>query len=198
MLPDYPFIKEKIRKKLDEEIRKEIRKDPFLSHIRTQCVNEGNILTSTSVNGFSESVELKPILAGGFEITEEEIIDKGPIALFSRIPEIARKIIDGRSRLLFEKMEEVTSRTGNIVDAKFQPLSPKIVLDALEKVEIDFDEYGNPLFPILVLSKDQYEKIKNEITKWEPDPELLRKHRELIETKRLEWIDRENSRKLVD
>jgi len=197
MLPDFPGIKGKIRKRLSEEIDKEIRKDPLLSRIRIQHVNEGNVLTSTSVNGFRETVEYKPIPAD-FEITKEEIIDKGPIALFSRIPEISKKVAEGRSRLLFEKMEEVTERTGKIVDAKSRPLSPQIILDALEIVEIDFDEYGNPIFPDLVIDENQYQKIKDRIPEWESDLELLRKHRELIEKKRREWIDRESNRKLVD
>lgn len=197
MLPDYPSIKKKIQKKFREAVKKEIQKDPLLSQIKTHQVNEGNILTSSSIDGYSESVEYK-LISAKFEITKEEIINKGPDAFFSKVDELAKEMGKQQSQLVFNKMEEVTERTGQVVDAKSKPLSPQLILEALEKVAIDFDEYGNPIFPSLVLSPDQYEKIKDEIPKWESDPELRRKHKELIEKKRLEWIDRESRRKLVD
>jgi len=197
MLPDYPSIKREIKKKFLEAVEKEIQKDPLLSKIKLHHVHEGDSLTSSSIDGYSESVEYKT-MAVNFKITKEEIINKGPDAFFSKVDEIAKEIVKQQSQLLFNKVEKVTERTGHIVDAKSKPLSPQLILEALEKIAIDFDEYGNPIFPYLVLSSDQYEKIKDEIPKWETDLEFRKKHKELIEKKRREWIDRENSRKLVD
>jgi len=197
MLPDYPSIKKKIQKKFVEAIKKKIQKDPLLSQIRTRLVNEGDVITSSSIDGYSENIELK-LISAKLEITKEEIVRKGPDAFFSRVDEIAEEIAKQQSQSIFKKMGEVTERTGQIVNAKSKPLSPQLILDALEKVAIDFDEYGNPIFPTLVLHPNQYEKIRDEIPKWESDPELRRKHKELIEKKRKEWIDRENRRKLVD
>lgn len=117
--------------------------------------------------------------------------------MFSKIPEVAKEFVKERSKLVFEKMEEVTQKTGNVVNAN-SPITPQIILDALEKIQFDFDEYGNPILPSLILHPDQYERIKDEIPKWESDEGLRKRHRELIEKKRQEWIDRENNRKLVD
>jgi hypothetical protein len=197
MLPDYPSIKRKIKKKFVEAVEKEIQKDPLLSTIKSHHVREGDRLTSSSIDGYSESVEYKTMTAK-FEITKEEIINKGPDAIFSKVDELAKEMVKQKSQLIFNKMEEVTERTGQVVDAKSKPLSPQLILEGLEKVAIDFDEYGKPIFPSLVLSHDQYEKIKDKIPKWEADPEFQKKHKELIEKKRQEWIDRENCRKLVD
>ena len=197
MLPDYPSMKRRIQKKFAEAIKKEIQKDPLLSQIRIRQVHEGDVLTSSSVDGYSESVEYK-LISAKLEIPQEEIIDKGPDAFFSRMDKIAVEMAKQQSQLLFEKIEKATERTRHIVDAKSKTLSPQLILEALEKIAIDFDDYGNPIFPSLVLHPDQYEKIKDEIPKWESDPEVRRKHKELIEKKRKEWIDRENSRKLVD
>lgn len=197
MLPDYPSIKKKIQKKFVEAIKKKIKKDPLLSQIRTRLVNEGDVITSSSIDGYSEIIELK-LISAKLEITKEEVVRKGPDAFFSRVDEIAEEIAKQQSQSIFKKIGEVTERTGQIVNAKSKPLSPQLILEALEKVAIDFDEYGNPIFPTLVLHPNQYEKIKDEIPKWESDPELRRKHKELIEKKRKEWIDRENRRKLVD
>ena len=197
MLPDYPSIKKKIQKKFVEAIKREIQKDPLLSQIKIRHVHEGDILTSSTMDGYSERVEYK-LISAKLAITNEEIINKGPNAFFSRVDVIAREMAKQQSQLFFKKMDEVTERTGQVVDAKSKPLSPQLILKVLEKIAIDFDEYGNPIFPTLFLSPKQYEKIKDKIPKWESDPELRKKHRELIEKKRREWIDRESRRKLVD
>ena len=52
-----------------------------------------------------------------------------------------------QSQQIFKKMDEATQKTGNILDVKSQPLSPDLVLEALKKVSIDFDEAGNPIYP---------------------------------------------------
>lgn len=197
MLPDYPSMKRKIQKKFGETIKKESQKDPLLSQIKRRLVHEGDVLTVSDIEGYSESVEHK-LISAKLEIAKEEIINKGPDAFFSKVDKLAKEMAKQQSQLFFNKMEEVAERTGQVVDAKSKPLSPQLILQVLEKVAIDFDEYGNPIFPSLVLSPDQYEKIKDEIPKWESDPEVRRKHKELIEKKRLEWIDRESRRKLVD
>lgn len=197
MLPDYPKIKKDIQKRFSEAIKEEMQKDPLLSSLRVRMINEGNTVVSSSVEGFSERIEYKEISAK-FEIKNEEIIEKGPDAYFSRVKQIAKDMGKQQSQMFIKKMDEVVQRTGNIVNAKSRPLSPQLILEALEKIAIDFDEHGNPIFPTLVVSPQQYKKIKEEIPKWESNPDLRRRHMEVMEKKRKEWLDRENSRKLVD
>jgi len=127
MLPDYPNIKKKIQKKFVEAIKKKIQKDPLLSQIRTRLVNEGDVITSSSIDGYSENIELKSISAK-LEITKEEVIKKGPDAFFNRVDEIAEEIAKQQAQSIFKKMGEVTKRTGQIVNAKSKPLSPQLIL----------------------------------------------------------------------
>ena len=197
MLPDYPSIKRKLQKNFLEAVEKEIQKDQLLANIKFHHVHEGDSLTYSSIDGYSESVAYKST-AAKFEITKEEIINKGPDAFFSKVDELAKEMVKQHSQSLLKKMGEVTERTGQVVESKSKPLSPQLILEGLEKVAIDFDELGNPIFPSLVLPPDKYEKYKNEIPKWYADPKFQKKLKELIEKKRREWIDRENRRKLVD
>jgi len=197
MLPDYPKIKKDLQKRFSDAIKEEIQKDPLLSSLRVRMVNEGNAVVSSSVEGFTQKIEYKEISAK-FEIKNEEIIEKGPIAVFSRVKQIAREIGGQQSQMFIKKMDEVTQRTGNVVNAKARPLSPQLILEALEKIAIDFDELGNPIFPSLVVSPQQYEKIKKDFPKWESDLDFRKKQAELIEKKRKEWLDRESNRKLAD
>lgn len=193
MLPDFPKIKDELKEKFLETIENEITKDPLLSQIQRHPIQEGNKLTSSTIDGYSQTVDY-PELASKFEIKHDEVIEKGPEAIFSKIPEIAKDMIKQQSQQIFKTMEEATKKTGNILETKSQPLSPDLVLEALKKLPIDFDEAGNPIYPTLVVSPDQFEKIQN----WQIDPEFRKKQKELIEQKRKEWIDRENRRQLVD
>lgn len=178
-------------------MKRKNQEDPFLSQIKNKYIHEGNILTASDVDGYSKSGNYQAISAK-FKIENEEMIDKGPEALFSKVPEIARDIEKQQSQMILKEIDEVTKRTGNVVDAKSKPISAEIYLQCLETLAINFDEYGNPILPSLVVPHNKFEKTKEAIRKWETEPEFQKKLRSLIEKKRKEWIDRQNRRKLVD
>ena len=92
----------------------------------------------------------------------------------------------------------MTKASGNAVDAKGQPLSPSLLFKALEKMEINFDENGRPTNLVLVLHPAQVADFKKKAAEWDKDPEYQKTFKDLMEKKRAEWRDRENSRKLVD
>ena len=204
MLPDYPKTKRYIQKRFQNLIQKEIRDNPLLSLIKYRDVHEGSTYSITSEDGYTQKGAYKNIsaISAKFEISQEEMILKGPEALFSRVRQIAEEMINQSHHDFVKVMEEATERTGNIVDAKSKSFSPELILAALDKVSIDFDEFGNPILPALIVSPEQFEKIKKEIPEWESDPILTIKYNILrkliIDKKRQEWIDRESSRQLVD
>ena len=67
----------------------------------------------------------------------------------------------------------------------------------LEKVQIDFDEKDNPIKPGFFVDPNTGQKILEILKTIEDTPELLKKHDEIIEKKRIEYHDRESHRKLV-
>lgn len=198
MLPDFPNIKKYIEEEFNYKIRKKINVDPFLSQIRKKRIHEGNRMTSSSMEGHTESSEFKSIASEFMAIPRDEIIEKGVKAFNSRIDTMSEEFRNQLSQSFFNKMQEATERSGNVVNAEGRSISPEVILEALEKVTIDFDDFGNPLLPVLVLHPEVLEKIKDEIPKREEDPDLQRKYRELIERKRRECDDRESHRKLAD
>ncbi|MCK4818719.1 hypothetical protein KA005_23305, partial [bacterium] len=94
-------------------------------------------------------------------------------------------------------LNEVTAKTGNVVDAGGQPLSHELLLKTLETIQLDFDDNGKPIMPTLVVSPQQYEKIKVKNIEWENDPECQKQFEQMMNRKRKEWHDRESNRKLV-
>jgi hypothetical protein len=131
MLPNFPTVKKKIGDDFNKKIREKVSSAPFLSQIRRKRVHEGNILTSSSMEGYTESSEYERI-SSGFSIKTDEIIEKGVGAFFSQIDKISEELIKQQSQVIFKKMDEVTERTGNIVNAKGKGIYPEIILEALE------------------------------------------------------------------
>lgn len=197
MLPDYPRLKRRLNSKFEEMIRKEMKKDPFLAQIRKHEIHEGNSLTAKSLDGYSSTTRYQEI-ASEFKISTDEIIKHGPDAFFSRATETSKDMVRKLSQHTIGVLDRIIERTGNVVKTKGGAVTPHSILDAIEKMEISFDESGKPIMPVIVMAPDEFEKIKGNLKEWEPDPELEKRRKEIIEKKRKQWIDRENCRKLVD
>jgi hypothetical protein len=193
MLPDYPRLKKKLNDKMARLVKEDMEKDPFLSSFPKHEAHEGDTMTTTSIEGFSSTTDY-PETASKFEVTLEETISQGPEAIFSKRSKLSKEMIEKLSKLIIDQLEKVTERTGNVVKANE---SSNPILDALEKIEIDFDKYGNPIMPTLMVSPETLEKLKERSKEWNI-AEVERRRKDIIEKKRKQWLDRENSRKLVD
>jgi len=120
------------------------------------------------------------------------------MAYVENIKSAAEEMKKEKARLFFEKMKEVTDRTGNVVDAKGQPFSFELFVDSIKKIWIEFDESGRPHMPTMVVSPEIGEKLRVLLPEWKKNPEYKKIIDEIIEAKRKEWNDRESHRKLVD
>ena len=137
MLPDYPKIKNKLLKMMNEFLIKYIRKDPLFSQIREEVHFEGNKMSIKTQNGMID-VSLYKKIEESFEIRPEEIITKGCLFLVENAIKIGREFKRKRAQLLFSKIDEITKKTG--AQIKGQPFTFDTFLKALEKIEIEFDE----------------------------------------------------------
>jgi len=133
-----------------------------------------------------------------FTVPKEEIIEEGPEALMKHIDKLAEDILGQQGRIMFQKMHEITSITGNIAGSPNTPFGPDLLLEALSKIAVEFDENGQPANLMVVMHPDLWNKIKDKVPEWEADPEFKKKYDAIIEKKKREWLDRENHRKLVD
>ena len=84
MLPDYPEIKNYLRKEFILSVEK-AQKDPLLSLIPVHVVHEGNAFSVKSVNGFSQEGVYEE-LAAKWEVSREEMMTKGPEVYFIQTP----------------------------------------------------------------------------------------------------------------
>lgn len=197
MLPDFPKIKKKHVEAIHKYLGELVNQDPLFSGIRVEHHFEGSRMSYKTVDG--EPNETKYQAASSeFQVKKEDVIAKGAMAYVENLRAAAEEMKRQKAGYLFEKMKEVTDRTGNVVNGKGQPFSFELFAESVKKIWIDFDEDGKPIMPTMVVPPELGEKLKVILPEWDKNPEYKKTIDDIIDKKRKEWNDRESHRKLVD
>jgi len=197
MLPDFDGLKRAFIQKINADMQKHVRNEPILSQIKHYRHYEGNQMNSRSMDGNVHDSNYRE-LSSKFEIRNDEVISGGYLTYIEKVMNTATDIQGQEVGVVFKTIGDVTEKTGNVVDGRNEPFGPEMILAAIDKVLIDFDENGNPKMPSFVFHPSMRERVMASKAKLESDPEFIRRHAEIIEKKRKEWHDRESNRKLVD
>ncbi|MFA6461968.1 MAG: hypothetical protein WCV90_06920 [Candidatus Woesearchaeota archaeon] len=197
MLPDFPVLKSEIKKRFNEYIRLKSNADPLLSAITKIHILEGDKLVYYTIEGIKKETTFDEFKSK-FSVHNQEIIDNGVNGFISAANEVSSDIQSQLGRKIFSTFDKITEETGNRVDAKGKELSSDVFLEALEKMEIDFDDNGNPCMPTMFVSPELGKKIQENLPIWEKDLEHKKKFEDLMKKKKEEWNDRESNRTLVD
>lgn len=168
---------------------------PIMSNVKSHVIHEGQSSAILRPSGERESINMR-------SFSTESIISKDTI-LYGKVDEIAEAlrpvgeaIATDKEKVMFEALHESTKASGNVVDAKGRPLSLELLLEVLEKIQIDFDIDGQAQMPTMVVAPSMMQKIHEMSTGPDAD-EYQRKFDELIKHKKAEWRAREADRILV-
>lgn len=118
---------------------------------------------------------------------------KGNAALiFEHTHEIARGMISSFGRMLFSRMNEITAKTGNVVDVAKHNSHLEVFAETLEKIEMSVDEDGNLSLPTIAIHPSHSEKVAKEIEEASPElPERI----EGIKAKKFEEATQKEARR---
>jgi len=140
----------------------------------------------------------KELVVPKSEISATAILRKSDTELYNierfceEIYSIGEQQIKSKSEMLLNTMDHVSDLTGIKVDAKGASLSPDLILETLEKMELHFDENGKPNLPTFVASPELSEKFRNIMQ----SEENQRRFDELIDRKRKQFYAKKRNRKL--
>jgi hypothetical protein len=197
VLPDIPKTKAEISRQLRLRIRSVARSlNPFLRMGTTVIQHEGFTHSYEQLGTGIVEEQLKEH-AIPIEIRFSEVPDLIGDKLTAKVDAIADELARRTSQDAYKKLDESTGKVGNWVDAGGRPLTQNIYLEMLEKMDMDFEEDGQPGFS-LVMHPDLAEVVRVRMEEWEKDKDFQRRYDELIRVKREAWVDRESNRKLVD
>ena len=198
MLPDFPAVKKELHKIVTQRMRRSVHREAVMfSMVRHFSSHEGDSFTTHRPDGTSEKHSYRES-ATEFTIDKKDLATLSADALASKIDTAARDMAAKTEKAIFETLRQISSDSGNVIDAKGKPFSPETLLEALEKMDIDFDEQGNPSGLTAVVGPELAARIRAKAAEWDADQEFRRRHSELMQRKREAWRDRENCRKLVD
>lgn len=168
---------------------------PGLSDIQSYHMPEGRTSAFIREDGEYDETKMKP-LGSEFEVKQSEV----PIAnlqfVKNKLDAIAKSISEQKARMVFETLDEVTTKTGNVVHSK-----GKMTVDdffaVLEKTEIVFDRNGKPSFPRMIGGEGAIRQMAEIDKEIRGSAKLQRRFEEMMARKRRRWLAREAARKLV-
>jgi len=122
----------------------------------------------------------------------EDIIEFKLAIFCQKLYDMVIERIGQLQKMMCSEVITATELTGNKVDAKGLPISPDLILNMLEKIEIRFDEDDNPVLPQIHLAPEQFNKMKD----MKFTVEQAERQKTIIDRKRKEWYAKKRYRKL--
>lgn len=197
MLPDFPDVKRELQRRLVKRFEWLVdQKAPISARIRRFRQAEGDKFVFEDEEG--------NVVRKGFHTFEARVeiptalpITQAATVAADQLERAAEHMAAESEGLLFTTLQEAVASVGNVFDARGQPFHPSMMWDMIEGMQIDFDKYGRPEMPLIVLHPDAFESIRPKLPEWEADPILKKRRNEVLTKKKEEWRDRESNRKLA-
>jgi len=126
------------------------------------------------------------------EIPIKAIIDFDLAEFTKQVYNFTEQRIAEMHKMMYATLDKITQLTGNQVNAGGKPSSPDLILDMLEKVEIRFDDKGDPILPTLVVAPETGKKLAD--IKFTLEQE--ERQRKILEKKKKEFYAKKRYRRL--
>ena len=192
MFPDFLKTKEKLEKMLYKMKEARLSHLGPLADVPVSLVFEGSKTVIIRADGSVQEVKPEKTTVE-LQVESEEVEKMTHEMVLNKMNRAAEEMAEKREKLFFEQIKKLTDEVGNVVSADGKPLSIDLFFEAIEKIDIDFDEEGNPSMLMFVANP----KTSPSITKILPQVEADPRYQAIIERKREEWRARESNRKLV-
>lgn len=201
MIADFPKIKETLHKQMDFSLREEVRRRaPVVSMIGHHFLHEGDKSSYETVDRQTKVVDFQKG-ESKFSVTRDEMSKMTIMDVAKKIQDMAEELAGQMEGRLFQTITEEVEKIGNVVQNN-PPLSPDTLLQALEKIEIDFqdDSRDKPVLPTLVTGPELAEKAKNQMDNITLEEKELfdEKMKKILDKKYDNFLAREGKRKLVN
>jgi hypothetical protein len=195
MLPDYPEEKQKLLEIQTDYLNRKTNQllGPF-SQAEHFMHHEGNRWRIERSDGSISESEYNTI-QGEFSVSVDEAPTLTPEKIKAKLDTIADQMASKMSKEMFATFAQAADEAGNSINAAGQPLTKDMFLEMISRIEIDFDKDGKPIMPTVFVPPGFDSSVLDE---WNKDPEMGKKHEEIMNKKKEDWNEREACRKLVD
>ena len=164
--------------------------DPFLGQVeKYRDIHAGGTLYE---NNDDELIIRKVKENFTIELKIDDIKNYNIEAFSVSIFKYAHERIEKIYRELLSSMSKITGLTGKAMDAKGKKLTPDLMLEMIETIDISFDDDGNPIMPALLASPE----LVKQIAGWKETTEGKERFQGIIENKKKEFYAKKRYRRL--
>lgn len=168
-----------------------VARSPLLSQIRSEASESIPVSRFTDRSG--RELEVPPAQeAIELSVDYAPVVDGDMSALLAAFDAAADAQERVMATTLFSGMAQITEYTGNQVDAGGRPISWDLITDALEKMEVSFDEHDK-MDVTIVMHPDTLRRLEE---LGPPTAEQEARHNAVMEAKLQEWKARKRQRRL--
>ena len=161
MLPTYPRVVELRREANLASVKAMVNQmAPAIGMVGHNIQFEGQAHTLTRADASVAEMDLEAVSAEISVARGARLSDFTPEVLKAHLIAAARQMAQGMSNHFYKVMDRGTREAGMMVDAKGQPLTEDLILDAMEKMEHDFNEDGSWNPPTLFMSPQTLEGLQ--------------------------------------
>jgi len=178
-------------------MRQQAQADPLLQIPKKEIHFEGNRMSNRDASGHLHETAYTRIEAKA-TVKHADIIEKGVFAFLEPNKHAADEMRDQAAKMAIDTLSMMTQSVGNVVDNGNKPFTFDTYLQALDTVQMDFDDAGVPQGLTWVTHPDAAPKIQAVVEEALKSPENQKRLKDLHARKKKEWDDRESHRKLVD
>jgi hypothetical protein len=197
MLPDFPALKNEVQKISFAKLHQRVDTgDPVISRVKSLAQHEGRQMRYEQLGGTTIQEGFEEIGAR-FVVSIKDVPTLVGPKLDAKLEEMAQELIAQAAKMFFKKMGESCQRAGTSFDAGGKPVSAEMLLEMMNNVQMEFGPDGKPT-QSFVIHPDMLPAMKKVAEQIENDPELRRRHTEILERQREAWAARESNRKLAD
>jgi hypothetical protein len=161
MLPTFPRIAELRREHNLRSVKAMVKQmAPAIGMIGHNVQFEGQAHTMTRADASVSEVDLEPVSAEISVVRGSRLMDFTQEVLQAHLIAMAKQIAQGMSNHFYQAIDKGTREAGMVVDGKGQPLSEDLILDAMEKMEHDFNEDGSWVPPTILVAPEVVDRLR--------------------------------------
>ena len=199
MLPDFVHVKERRLLWFNRAVQRFMERQAWMmKEMRKVQQHEGRRLQYQTIGGDQEVVGYDNKLSSSLNIEFDKLPGLGPAEYLKKAHAMATEFAVQAKQHFYGKIERCSKQAGTAVDTGGKSFEPMMFLDGLEKMDLDFDDRGQPELPTFVMHPSQAEALAKKMRQAEQSPEFRRRWNEVMTRKLVEWRDREADRKLVE
>lgn len=195
MLPDYSETKRLFGQFFQTYARRKARAISPFAAVQTCYLHEGRGMRVRRANESASNTEVQQ-LSSEMVMKFEEIPSMTFEKAVAKYDEMILDMVRKQTGFALERLNEDMPKSQS-VDAKGKKLDAEIILEMLEAIQLEFYPDGSPHELHLVGGLFTPERLHAVDEEFKSNPELQRRHDELMARKREEWRAREADRKLV-